>query len=185
MSVLQEQPQQNTTFGVVPPSVPKGIGDTSRAVEALWHRSYASFTGMLSLRSYKPPYVVGHVMPEQLASTRAKINALLNWEDGWNGYDASAPSLPAIRHAHVWIELLHQTVVASNQRWIDPNVTVDASGEVVFGWWNGKKELSIYITAGAAEYIQVWGPSIVSDMSEGDAEPLLARHTLWQWLITA
>lgn len=123
-----------------------------------------------------------------IAKTFADLDLLLTWQDGWNGYDAAAPNSKAITLARKWIMGLYSQVLLSShlllsRPWIEPNVTADAGGEVVFGWWYGKKELSIYVTADSVEYMQVWGPNVVSDMSEGDAEPFLARLALWQWLL--
>ncbi len=119
-----------------------------------------------------------------IAKTLADLDVLHTWDDGWNGYDAAAPNPKAIIRARHWIMGLYSQVLLSSHRWMEPNVTADSGGEVVFGWWCGKKELTIYVTGESAEYMRVWGPNVASDMSEGDAGPVLARLALWQWLIT-
>jgi hypothetical protein len=57
-----------------------------------------------------------------------------------------------------------------------------SNGDVVFEWWYGKKKLTIYIEAESAEYVQVWGTDVRSEMSNGDAEPMSACRALWLWL---
>lgn len=66
--------------------------------------------------------------------------------------------------------------------WIKPNVIADANGDVVFEWWYGKKKLTVYIGDESAEYVQVWGTDVESEMSDGDAEPVSKCRALWLWL---
>jgi len=63
-------------------------------------------------------------------------------------------------------------------------VIADAHGDVVFEWWHGKKKLTVYIEDESAEYVQVWETDIHSEMSNGDAEPIGTRRSLWLWLVS-
>ncbi len=119
----------------------------------------------------------GEILP-----TFAALNALRDWGDNWNGYGASAPTQGAIKNARHWITMLYIEVLESPRHWIAPNVTADSGGEVVLGWWQGQRELSVYVKDDGAEYIKVWGTSVTSDMTEGNAESAADRRELWQWL---
>jgi len=75
-------------------------------------------------------------------------------------------------------------VVDLGQKWMKPNVTASADGEVVFEWWNGTKKLTIYIRDQSAEYVKVWGADIDTEMSDGNADLSSIRQSLWRWLIS-
>ncbi|HYT41152.1 MAG TPA: hypothetical protein VEP90_02295 [Methylomirabilota bacterium] len=111
-----------------------------------------------------------------------EIGNLLTWQDGWNGYDIPAPRLSAIMHATSWISKFYYLVTGLD--WISPNVTAGSQGEIVFEWWRGVKKLTVYISNRNAEYVQVWGPDINTDMNDGDAEPIETCRMLWVWLRT-
>jgi hypothetical protein len=114
----------------------------------------------------------------------ASLQNMLTWEAGWNGYDSLAPNPDAIKHAEAWVTRLYLEVAEMDmgRTWIKPNVIADANGDVVFEWWYGKKKLTVYIGDESAEYVQVWGTDIVSEMSDGDAEPISKCRALWLWL---
>lgn len=114
--------------------------------------------------------------------TLPKLHNLLTLSAGWNGYDSLAPNPDAVAHAENWIVRLFLEVADVGRVWIQPNVIADAEGEVVFEWWYGKKKLTVYIGDDNAEYVQVWGTDIHSEMSDGDAEPISKCRSLWLWL---
>jgi hypothetical protein len=83
---------------------------------------------------------------------------------------------------NVQIALFLPASEGNSRTWIKPNVIADANGNVVFEWWYGKKKLTVYIEDESAEYVQVWGADIRSEMSNGDAEPISTCRALWLWL---
>jgi hypothetical protein len=119
---------------------------------------------------------------ENFEDTLNQIRNLLKLDAGWNGYDSLAPNPDAVTHAEHWIVRLFREVADLGQVWIKPNVIADAEGEVVFEWWNGQKKLMVYIGDESAEYMQVWGTDIHSEISDGDAEPVSICRSLWPWL---
>ena len=114
--------------------------------------------------------------------TGEEIISLSSWPEGWNGYDAAAPSPEAIRHALSWIEDLYEDTLTLDRRWIAPHVVADADGNVVLEWWEGRKKLTIYVHPDTVEYIKVWGPDIFSDMEDGEVEGTEDHRALWRWL---
>jgi hypothetical protein len=56
------------------------------------------------------------------AGTLTKLQNLLTWYAGWNGYDALAPDPKAIAHAEDWIVKLFGTVEDLGLVGIKPNV---------------------------------------------------------------
>lgn len=116
--------------------------------------------------------------------TLTRLHSLLSWEDDWNGYDALAPDHNAIVHAQRWLLKLFRTVKELDLIWLKPNVTASQDGEVVFEWWYGTKKLTVYIGEQSAEYVQVWGADINSEMSDGDAGSDDICQSLWLWLIS-
>lgn len=119
---------------------------------------------------------------ETLEPTRARIERLRTWQDGWNGYDALAPDKGALAHAQRWIESMLWVTLAVRLPWSDPNVTGSLDGEVVFEWWYGKRKLTVYVSAQDAEYVQVWGPNIHSQMAEGIVHSPEDFQEVWRWL---
>ena len=120
---------------------------------------------------------------ETIWITLTQIYELLNWSEGWNGYNAYAPNYDAVTYADVWITQMFLEVVMSGNKWIKPNVTASEDGEVVFEWWHGAKKLTIYIGNQSAEYVKVWGTDIDSEMSDGDASSANTCRSLWEWLV--
>lgn len=119
---------------------------------------------------------------EPYRQTGVEIIGLLSWPEGWNGYDAAAPISGAVRHALEWIEDLYEDTLTTSRGWISPNVVADAQGNVVLGWWEGRKKLTIYVHPETVEYVKVWGPDIFSDMEDGEVERAEDRWALWNWL---
>jgi hypothetical protein len=117
-----------------------------------------------------------------LVPTTNQVRALRRREAGWNGYDALPPDPKAIPYAESWIRELYREVTSAGQTWRRPHVTSSAEGEVVFEWWNGQKELTVYISAEAAFYVRSSGTDLDSEMEEGDAAPATNRSQLWAWL---
>lgn len=97
--------------------------------------------------------------------------------------DAFSVDPVVIKRASAWIIEMYFDVYLSPHRWIQPNVTANAEGEVVFEWWNDNKKVTVYITDDGAEYVRVWGPDINTDMSEGEADSSEARQSLWTFLV--
>ena len=119
-----------------------------------------------------------------ISHTLTEVYNLLTWSDGWNGYDSCAAGYDTVIYASNWIVQLFLEVVDLGQKWMKPNVTASADGEVVFEWWNGTKKLTIYIGDQSAEYVKVWGTDIDTEMSDGNADLSSIRQSLWRWLIS-
>lgn len=80
-----------------------------------------------------------------------------------------------------WIEDMYFTALETKNAWIDPHVSPDAHGNIVFEWWKGEKKLTVYVSPNAKEYVKVWGPDIFSEMEDGDIEKEDSQ-ALWRWL---
>ncbi len=124
------------------------------------------------------------VVREVIRDTLIKLNKMLSWRDGWNGYDACAPKYNTVIYATTWIFQFFLELEEAGLQWIKPSVTGSPEGEVVFEWRNGIKRLIIYIEDHqSAEYTKVWGTDIKSAMSDGEANSANIRLSLWEWLI--
>jgi hypothetical protein len=99
--------------------------------------------------------------------------------------DSVAPSEAAIAHAIMWIGSLYEYLAYSESTWIPPLISDSADGGVMFEWWNHeyRRKLTVYIWDQRTEYVQVWGPDMVNEMAEGQAEPIGAFDSVWAWLI--
>lgn len=116
--------------------------------------------------------------------TLKELYELLTWDNGWNGYDACAPKYDAVISADKWIVQFFLEVGNWGKNWIRPNVSASGDGEVVFGWRFGSKRLTIYIGEQSAEYVKAWGPDMINDMDDGEADLATTRQLLWKWLVS-
>lgn len=169
--------------------VPRGTSEASQQLAQCGVNSSLGFYGWSQgLQGYfftlklDTANIAEYIIAENLKETRAKINALLSWSEGWDGYDALAPNPNAVKHAHEWIRKLFLQAVDLDRPWLKPNVTASSEGEVLFEWWRGRKKLTVYVGDQNAVYVQVWGANIDTEMAEGDAEPVSACRMLWTWL---
>lgn len=85
--------------------------------------------------------------------------------------------------ALAWIEEMYRTALESSGKWIDPHVSQDNGENIVFEWWKGNKELTVYVSSESKEYLKVWGADIFSEMEDGDIDKENSQ-ALWRWLTT-
>lgn len=55
--------------------------------------------------------------------------------------------------------------------------------EVIFEWFNGEKELSVYVSDESIDYIKAWGTNIHTEMEDGILDNPSSVRSLWQWLV--
>ncbi|MGH2516961.1 MAG: hypothetical protein ACRDHP_15015 [Ktedonobacterales bacterium] len=139
-------------------------------------------------RTFNTPFVldtigvIESIIRGAVKTSLVRLDKLLTWQDGWDGYDASAPDPDAVAYAKQWICQMFIAATDVARTWIDPNLTGGSEGEVVFEWWSGKKKLTIYVTADSVEYVRVWGLNIDTEMADGSAVPFGTCQALWLWL---
>ncbi len=117
-----------------------------------------------------------------LDTVRRQIDSLCQLGENWNGGTVDAPIPAAIEKAKVWIQELIGEVQLDASSWIAPHVTANEEGHVVFEWVQGRKRLSIFVTPTEVWYIKAWGPSTVTEMSDGSAETPPERLAVWSWI---
>ncbi len=182
-------PTRNRNRLAIHTNIPRGYSIANGELSDQMITSFACFYGSSEVLSYSSPQfpvdeasIVERIVKEALKETFPKLRNLLTWSAGWNGYDSLAPNPDAVAHAEHWIISLFLEVADLGRIWIKPNVIADAEGEVVFEWWCGKKKLTVYIGDESAEFVQVWGTDIHSEMLDGDAESISMCRSLWLWL---
>ena len=116
-----------------------------------------------------------------LTATWKHIDALSELGENWNGYMVSAPNPDAMEAAKQWVSFLYDEIIGTKYPWKKPHVSADEEGNVVFEWVQAKKRLAVYVSPGESLYIKAWGPSIASDMSDGDAGVPAERLDFWAW----
>lgn len=126
--------------------------------------------------------ITGIIIQSSLRATFGKLENLLSWQDGWNGYDLPAPDPSSVAHARFWIAMMYMAIADLDRGWQPPNITGGSEGEVVFEWWHSTRKLTIYVTAQNADYIQVWGSDVNTEMNEGEVNSLSICQRLWLWL---
>jgi hypothetical protein len=64
---------------------------------------------------------------------------------------------------------------------ITPLVNTDEYGRPVLEWWDGYRKLTVYIEK--ANFIKVWGPSIDTEMEDGEITTPQDVWGLYRWLV--
>ena len=111
-----------------------------------------------------------------------RLDVLAQREDNWDGYESKKPTQLTLDHAKFLMEDLLNTIISAEYSWITPFISSDADGYITAEWYEEEQELHIQIGENEAEYLQVWGTNIDSEMHED----FLSRDdylTLWEWLL--
>lgn len=120
---------------------------------------------------------------EEILYILTEIQELLTWPEGWNNYDALAPSYEAIQYAEHWIKLFYNEITTSHLDWLKPKVAASAEGEVVLEWRCSIKALTIYVGNQSVMYLKDWGADIDTEMEDGYVNSPDIRKALWKWLV--
>lgn len=157
-------------------------GRRSEGTRAVTRSKGPRFVNELDLRDryINPGHIAGR-FSRPLWDVLDKLRSMEGWDDGWNGFAAKAPTQASIQKARVWIGRMHSEIENSGKRWLDPFVTADVDGEVMFEWRTKTKDLSIYIDEDETTFIKDLGPEVGSEMVDGDASTPKARRELWAW----
>jgi hypothetical protein len=112
-----------------------------------------------------------------------RFKVLAQREDNWDGYESKKPNQTTLDHAKfLLIEELLDTIISAGHPWLTPFISSDEDGYVTAEWYEEERELHIQIGENEAEYLQIWGTNIDTEMHEG----FLSRDnylTLWEWLL--
>jgi hypothetical protein len=111
-----------------------------------------------------------------------EVNQLRSPSGSRDGYDAPPPSGDAITHAVAWIIEMHNDALVIGEEWLEPHVSSDEEGNVVFEWWGTDRKLTVYVSAESVEYIKVERPAVASDLEDGIIQTDEDRRQLWRWL---
>lgn len=77
--------------------------------------------------------------------------------------------IPTQKAAELASEWLYASCERANKLggWRRPHISSTEAGEIVFEWWRGNRNLTLYLADDGAEYIEVWGPDIDNEMLSG------------------
>ena len=110
-----------------------------------------------------------------------RFDVLAQREDNWDGYESKKPTQLTLDHAKFLVVDLFESIISEGYSWLTPFISSDQDGYITAEWYKGERELHLQIGENEAEYLQVWGTNIDTEMQEG----LLGRDnylTLWEWL---
>lgn len=138
---------------------------------------------MMARRSMSQPRhrVAGPNIMEDLD----RITALTHIDTNWDDAEGESPSAATIGTAQSLLTSLAALVAGEHSPWIHPHISASPFGDVIFEWWNGDKQLSIYVSGDEAEYIQTWGHGESVEMDDGDATSDENRRKFWSWFMAA
>ena len=111
-----------------------------------------------------------------------RFDVLTQREDNWDGYDTKKPTESTIVHAKHLMEDFFDAIVSAGYLWLTPFISSDEDGNVTAEWCGEGRRLHIQIEENEAEYIQVWGINIDTEMHIDflNSDDYL---TLWEWLL--
>jgi antitoxin Phd len=93
------------------------------------------------------------------------------------------PSRVAIDHTLRLLVSLYTSACRRGQKWIAPHVGVNEERKVTLEWWQGKKDITLYIDdSGAVTYLKSWGSNIHDEMADGKISSLEDMAKLSRWL---
>ena len=110
-----------------------------------------------------------------------RFDVLAQREDNWDGYGSKKPTELTLGHAKYLMEELLDSITSDGHSWLTPFISSDQDGYITAEWYEGEQELHIQIGENEAEYLQVWGTNIVTEMHED----FLSQDDylrLWEWL---
>ena len=111
-----------------------------------------------------------------------RFTVLTQREDNWDGYDSKKPTQSTLDHAIDIMEDFFDSITSKGYSWLRPFISSDEDGNVTVEWSEEKRRLHIQIGENEAEYSQVWGINIDTEMHID----FLSRDdylTLWEWLL--
>ena len=111
-----------------------------------------------------------------------RFDVLAQREDNWDGYDSKKPTKLTLVRAENLIGELVDSIISAGHPWLTPFISSDEDGFITAAWYEEERELHILIGENEAEYLQVWGTNIDTEMQEG----VFSRDnylTLWKWLL--
>ena len=111
-----------------------------------------------------------------------RFDVLTQREDNWDGYDSKKPTKLTLVRAENLIGELFDSIISAEHPWLTPFISSDEDGFITAAWYEEERELHILIGENEAEYLQVWGTNIDTEMQEG----VFSRDnylTLWEWLL--
>ncbi len=111
-----------------------------------------------------------------------RFEVLAQREDNWDGYESKSPTELTLDHARYVIEELFDSTDAAGHLWLTPFISSDEDGYITAEWYKGERELHLQIEEKEAEYIQVWGTNIDTEMHV-DFLHNDDYLTLWEWLL--
>ncbi len=110
-----------------------------------------------------------------------RFDVLAKREDNWDGYDSKKPTKLTLVRAENLIGELFYSIISAGHPWTTPFISSDEDGNVTAEWYEEERQLHIQIGEDEAEYIQVWGTNIDTEMHV-DFLRRADYLTLWQWL---
>ena len=132
-----------------------------------------AITDFTQLRKYQ----VG----KQKLEISERFNVIAQREDNWDGYESKKPTELTLDHAKRLMDELFNTVFITHP-WLTPFISSNEDGYITAEWYEEERELHIQIREDEAEYLQVWGINIHTEMHED----FLSREDylrLWEWLL--
>ena len=123
-----------------------------------------------------------HQIKEQKLEISERFDVLSQREDNWDGYESKKPTQPTLDHAKHLIEEFFDTIIGMKYPWITPFISSNEDGYITAEWYEEEREVHILIRENEAEYLQVWGINIYTEMHED----FLSRDDypkLWEWLL--
>lgn len=119
--------------------------------------------------------------PSRSREDRLKLDSVIMNDLNNLFYKTDLIELKTLELSRDWIENLYLEIKNHSEIWITPHLTVQDGGDIVFEWWNGKKSLSVYVSADEVWFLQSAGAR--SDQTDGDANTPEVRRSIWQWLM--
>ena len=109
------------------------------------------------------------------------LNKMSQWKAGWDLHEAKKPQPSSIVKSKEFISELLSFTELNSYSFLKPHITANSEGNIVFEWYKGEKELSVYVSKQEIFYIKAPSPEI-DEMEDEIIHSVSDMERVWEWL---
>lgn len=106
----------------------------------------------------------------------------LNSSDEVTSGEIPALDDDSISKSRRWISQQYDAAMDTDHHWINPLITANMEGDVVFEWWTEDRKLTVRIGPDGMEAIKRWGQPPLRNRAEITVWSDVERRKVWRWL---
>lgn len=96
--------------------------------------------------------------------------------------DIPPPKEGTTSEALIWIANMLSDARKVSNIWLDPLISSNEDGEVVFEWWKMDRKLTVRIGDDSIEAVKRWGSRLDNYYTDTFVKTIAERKQVWRWL---